>query len=317
MGTVVANTSLHGFLSIWKPSGMTSFDVVKRMRRASGVKRVGHGGTLDPAAEGVLPILFGQATRLSSRIEELAKGYAAEILLGTVTDTLDMDGTVLETKTTDDVTDDAVREIIPEFIGEIQQVPPMYSALKHQGQRLYEIARRGEEVEREPRTVMVYGVEVESLDLPRIRLSVACGRGMYVRSLAADIGERLGCGGVLDGLQRIRVGPFNEHNSLGLEEAEEALAGGDAAAALAPLESVFPGWPAVQVRSGFTGRVRSGMDLAAASGDWISVSGESDDVFCPGPEAGTAVALVPDGSLLALLKRTSSGRWHPHTVFGG
>ena len=121
----------------------------------------------------------------------------------------------------------------------------------------------------------------------------------------------------MDGLQRIRVGPFNEHNSLGLEEAEEALAGGDAAAALAPLESVFPGWPAVQVRSGFTGRVRSGMDLAAASGDWVSVRGESDDVFCPGPEAGTAVALAPDGSLLALLKRTSSGRWHPHTVFGG
>lgn len=296
---------------------MTSFDVVKRLRRASRVKRVGHGGTLDPAAEGVLPILFGQATRLSSRIEELAKGYEAEILLGTVTDTLDMDGTVLETRKTDDVTEDDVRQVIPEFIGEIQQVPPMYSALKHRGERLYEIARRGEEVQREPRAVMVYGVDVKSFALPRIRLSVACGRGMYVRSLAADIGERLGCGGVLDGLQRVRVGPFSEINSLGLEEAEEALAREDAAGALAPLESVFPGWPAVQVRSGFTGRVRSGMDLAASSGDWVSVPGESDDVFCPGPDTGSAVALAPDGSLLALLRRTDSGRWHPHTVFGG
>lgn len=296
---------------------MTSFDVVKRLRRASRVKRVGHGGTLDPAAEGVLPILFGQATRLSSRIEELAKGYEAEVLLGTVTDTLDMDGTVLATKTTDDVTEDDIRRIIPEFIGEIQQVPPMYSALKHQGERLYEIARRGEEVQREPRAVMVYGVDVQSFALPRIRLSVACGRGMYVRSLAADIGERLGCGGVLDGLQRVRVGPFSESNSLGLEEAEEALAKEEAAEALTSLESVFPGWPAVQVRSGFTGRVRSGMDLAAASGDWVNVPGESDNVYCPGPETGNAVALAPDGSLLALLRRTGSGRWHPHTVFGG
>ena len=296
---------------------MTSFDVVKRLRRASRVKRVGHGGTLDPAAEGVLPILFGQATRLSSRIEELAKGYEAEILLGTVTDTLDMDGTVLATNTTGDVTEDDVLRVIPEFIGEIQQVPPMYSALKHQGERLYEIARRGEEVQREPRPVMVYGMDVKSFALPRIHLSVACGRGMYVRSLAADIGERLGCGGVLDGLQRVRVGPFNKLNSLRLEEAEEALAGEEAAEALAPLESVFPGWPAVQVSSGFTGRVRSGMDLAAASGDWVNVPGESDDVFSPGPESGNAVALTPDGSLLALLRRTGSGRWHPHTVFGG
>ena len=296
---------------------MTSFDVVKRLRRASRVKRVGHGGTLDPAAEGVLPILFGQATRLSSRIEELAKGYEAEILLGTVTDTLDMDGTVLETRTTDNVTEKDVQQVIPDFIGEIQQVPPMYSALKHRGERLYEIARRGEEVQREPRTVMVYGVEVQSITLPRVRLTVACGRGMYVRSLAADIGERLGCGGVLDGLQRVRVGPFSGLNSLGLEEAEEALAGEEAAETLASLGCVFPGWPAVQVRSGFTGRVRSGMDLAAASGDWVSVPGESDDVFCPGPEMGNAVALASDGSLLALLRRTGSGRWHPHTVFEG
>ena len=312
----MANANLNGFVSIWKPRGMTSFDVVKRLRRASKVKRVGHGGTLDPAAEGVLPILFGQATRLSSRIEELAKGYEAEVLLGTVTDTLDMDGTVLETRPTEGVTEDDVRQVIPEFIGEIRQVPPMYSALKHQGERLYEIARRGEEVQREPRAVTVYGIDAQSFALPRVRLSVACGRGMYVRSLAADIGERLGCGGVLDGLQRVRVGPFTEHNSLGLEEAEEALAGEGALEAITPLASVFPGWPAIQVRSGFTGRVRSGMDLAPASGDWVSVPGESDAVFCPGPEAGNAAALGPDGSLLALLRRTGSGRWHPHTVFG-
>ena len=313
----MANAKLNGFLSIWKPAGMTSFEVVKRLRRASGVKRVGHGGTLDPAAEGVLPILFGQATRLSSRIEELAKGYEGEVLLGTVTDTLDMDGTLLETRPTDSVTEEDVRQIISTFVGEIQQVPPMYSALKHQGERLYTIARRGEEVEREPRTVMVYSIDVQSIALPRVRLSVACGRGMYVRSLAADIGERLGCGGVLDGLQRVRVGPFTRENSMTIDEAEEALAGASAARTLSPLETVFPGWPAVQVRSGFTARVRSGMDLAAASGDWVSVHGESDAVFCPGPTDGNAVALAPDGSLLALLRRTLSGRWHPYTVFGG
>ncbi len=312
----MANASLNGFLSIWKPPGATSFDIVKRLRRASRVKRVGHGGTLDPAAEGVLPILFGQATRLSNRIEELAKGYEGEILLGTVTDTLDMDGTVLDTRPTDHVTEQALRDTIPEFTGEIQQVPPMYSALKHQGERLYEIARRGEEVQREPRAVMVYGIDVQSVALPRVRLYVTCGRGMYVRSLAADIGEQLGCGGVLDGLQRVRVGPFNESNSMTLEEAEEALAGERASESVAPLETVFPGWPAVQVRAGFTGRVRSGMDLAAASGDWVGVPGESDEIFCPGPETGNAVALGPDGSLLALLRRTVAGRWHPHTVFG-
>ncbi len=312
----MADPNLSGFLSVWKPRGNTSFDIVRRLRKASRVKRVGHGGTLDPAAEGVLPILFGQATRLSNRIEELAKGYEADVLLGTITNTLDMDGNVLETRPTDQVTEDAVRSIIPEFIGEIQQVPPMYSALKHQGERLYEIARRGEEVQRGPRSVMVYGIDVQSVTLPRVHIRVTCGRGMYVRSLAADIGERLGCGGVLESLQRVRVGPFNKGSSLTLEDAEEAVASDQASKALAPLESVFPGWPAVQVRAGFTGRVRSGMDLAAASGDWVNVPGEFDDVFCPGPEAGNAVALRPDGSLLAILRRTVAGRWHPHTVFG-
>ncbi len=310
------NANLSGFLAVWKTRGMTSFDVVKRLRRVSRVKRVGHGGTLDPAAEGVLPILFGQATRLSGRIEELAKGYEADILLGTITDTLDRDGTVLERRPTAHVTEEDVLRVLPEFIGQIHQVPPMFSALKHQGERLYEIARRGEEVMREPRPVTVHSITVQSVSLPRVRLSVSCGRGMYVRSLAADIGERLGCGGVLDGLQRVRVGPFSADTALSPEDAEEALSGEQAAEALTPLSAVFPGWPAVQVRTGFTARVRSGMDMAAASGDWGSVPGDVDEVFCPGPTPGNALAVGPDGSLLALIRKTVAGRWHPHTVFG-
>ena len=312
---MAAQANLNGFMAVWKPRGVTSFDVVRHLRRVSRVKRVGHGGTLDPAAAGVLPILFGQATRLSSRIEELAKGYEADILLGTTTDTLDMDGAVLQQRPTDHVTEEAVRAVLPDFVGHIQQTPPMYSALKHQGERLYEIARRGEEIERKARTVTVYAINVLSVSLPRIRVAVTCGRGMYVRSLADDIGERLGCGGVLDGLQRVRVGPFLAPNAYTPEAAEAALTGENAGQALSPLSAVFPGWPAINVRHGFTARVRSGMELAAASGDWTRVPGDIDNIFCPGPEKGNALAIGPDAGLLALLRETVAGRWRPHTVF--
>ena len=311
----MAQANLNGFMAVWKPRGVTSFDVVRHLRRVSRVKRVGHGGTLDPAAAGVLPILFGQATRLSSRIEELAKGYEADILLGTTTDTLDMDGTVLQQRPTDHVTEEAVRAVLPDFVGQIQQTPPMYSALKHQGERLYEIARRGEEIERKARTVTVYAIDVLSVSLPHIRVAVTCGRGMYVRSLADDIGERLGCGGVLDGLQRVRVGPFLAPSAYTPEAAEAALIGENAGKALSPLSAVFPGWPAINVRHGFTARVRSGMELAAASGDWTRVPGDKDNIFCPGPEKGNALAIGPDADLLALLRETVAGRWRPHTVF--
>ena len=212
---------MDGILVIDKPAGPTSHDVVSRIRRSFKEKKVGHTGTLDPTATGVLPIVLGAATKVARYLSGGDKTYRATILLGATTDTLDAAGTVLEVKpvTSDEA---AVRAAAAHFVGEIEQIPPMYSAKKIDGKRLYELARQGIEVERQPKKVHIRRIEVTQVELPEVTLEVCCSAGTYVRVLARDIGERLGCGGHLKLLTRLAAGPFSLSDAVSLQEAVES-----------------------------------------------------------------------------------------------
>jgi tRNA pseudouridine55 synthase len=187
---------------------MTSFDVVAVARRRLGVRRVGHAGTLDPAAVGVLPLLIGEATKLTPYLTSQDKEYAVTVRFGLTTDTQDIGGRVLSETAVPSFTRDDVERACRPFVGLITQTPPMYSAVHHGGRRLYELARQGMEVEREPRRVTIHAIDVEGVEPPRARLRVVCGKGTYVRVLAEDLGRALGWGGVVEQLARSRVGPF-------------------------------------------------------------------------------------------------------------
>ncbi len=212
---------INGILNINKPYGLTSMEVVRRLKRASRQKKVGHGGTLDPVATGVVPICFGQATRMMEYLVDGQKEYRAEIELGVTTDTYDSMGTVVEQRPPDGVTLEDVEAAIAPYIGTVKQVPPMYSALKRQGKRLYDLARQGIEVEREARDVTVYRTRLLDWTPPVISVEVGCGRGFYMRSFAHDIGEALGCGGHLKTLERLRSGGFYVTDAVDLDDAEE------------------------------------------------------------------------------------------------
>lgn len=197
-----------GVLPVDKGLGVTSFQVVAQLRRVLRAPKIGHGGTLDPAATGLLPILIGEATKLTPYLVDLDKEYVATVRLGVTTDTQDLSGTVLESRPVPELAAADIERALARFVGVIRQVPPMYSALHHEGRRLYELAREGVEVERPPREVTVYSIHLEKLARPDVVIRVRCGKGFYVRTLAADLGEVLGAGGALAQLVRTRVGPY-------------------------------------------------------------------------------------------------------------
>ena len=215
-----------GILNINKPYGITSMDVVRRVKRASGFKRVGHGGTLDPVATGVIPVCIGQATRMMEYMLDGSKKYRTTITLGVTTDTYDSMGEITETADASDLTREEVLSALTHFLGEIQQVPPMYSALKKDGTRLYDLARQGIEVERKPRPVVVHQIELTEWNPPEATVEVHCGRGFYMRSLAYDLGRALRCGGHLRTLVRLKASAFTLNESLTLEEMEDSFADG-------------------------------------------------------------------------------------------
>jgi tRNA pseudouridine55 synthase len=202
---------MNGVLNIDKPAGMTSHDVVAHVRRLAKIKRVGHAGTLDPDATGVLLVCLGQSTRLAEYLAEQGKTYECVLSLGTTTDTEDSSGLVLEQIDAEHITEKMLRDVLPRFVGEIMQVPPMVSAVHHQGKRLYELARAGITVEREPRPVTIDGIELIEFNpgkSPTAILNVVCGKGTYIRTLCADIGQSLGVGGHMFQLRRSSVGSF-------------------------------------------------------------------------------------------------------------
>lgn len=238
---------INGIINIHKEAGFTSHDVVAKMRGICGQKKIGHTGTLDPQATGVLPVCLGSATKLCDMLTDKDKEYVAELLLGQTTDTQDVTGQVL-TETEVEVSEEAVRQAIMSFVGDYDQVPPMYSALKVNGKKLYELAREGKEVERKARRVTILGIEILDIQLPVIKMRVACSKGTYIRTLCADIGEKLGCGGTMKSLVRTRVERFTLENAVTLGELQELRDTGKLETAVLPVDMCFGECPALHVQ---------------------------------------------------------------------
>lgn len=235
-----------GVLVVAKPAGMTSFDVVAALRRRLGVRRVGHGGTLDPGAVGVLPILVGEATKLTPYLVDQDKEYVATVRFGVTTDTHDLAGRTLATAPVPPLSREEVERAARAFVGRIRQVPPMFSAIHHEGRRLYELARRGVEVERAPREVVVKSIVVEAVTDGSATLRILCGKGTYVRVLAADLGAALGCGGAVERLVRSRVGPFELAAAVPWAEVTSAPAE-RLWERVRPAEAALAGWAVVRL----------------------------------------------------------------------
>ena len=213
---------INGIINIYKEAGFTSHDVVAKLRGIVKQKKIGHTGTLDPDAVGVLPVCFGNATKLCDMLTDKSKEYRACMLLGETSDTQDASGTILN-RTQVNVNEEEVRDAVMSFVGEYDQIPPMYSALKVNGKKLYELARQGVEIERKPRRVEIHHIKIEEINLPRVTFSVGCSKGTYIRTLCADIGDRLGCGALMETLQRTRVGNFHIEQALKLSQIEELV----------------------------------------------------------------------------------------------
>jgi tRNA pseudouridine55 synthase len=199
---------MDGFIVIDKPSGMTSHDVVNVVRRITGIKKVGHTGTLDPFATGVLPVAMGEATKAIPYLDEVEKEYSATLRLGESTDTQDFTGRIIERKEWRGITPESIQDVFSRFRGRQSQLPPKYSALKHNGVPLYRLARRGEEVCKKPRCIEIFSLAIDSVSLPEVEFTVRCSRGTYIRTLSHDMGEELGCGAHLAKLRRTASGPF-------------------------------------------------------------------------------------------------------------
>ncbi len=301
---------ISGILNVDKPAAWTSFRVVSLVRRLTGVRRVGHAGTLDPFATGVLLICLGQATRLSEYLMETTKVYRAEACLGIVTDTFDVTGAPISEADPSGVDRQQVEEALAAFVGEIEQVPPMFSALKHGGEPLYRYARARQQVERAARRVTIHRLQLLSYQSPLVSIEVECGKGTYIRTLAHDLGQRLGCGAHLATLARLRVGPFTLEEACSVPELEAALSEGrwPAKGGLHPPDAALADWPAVTLGEQEEKAVGFGQALAA---DRLEVSPPqevADGQLCR--------AYSSDGRLLAILRYdATAGIWRARKVF--
>ena len=213
---------MDGIINIYKERGYTSHDVVARLRGILHIKKIGHTGTLDPEAVGVLPCCIGKGTKLVDLIADRSKEYEAVMRLGVTTDTEDMTGNILSTSNVD-ANEEDIRKAVSSFVGEIDQIPPMYSALKVNGKKLYELAREGVTIERKPRRITIEGIDIINIDLPLVTMKIGCSKGTYIRSLCRDIGEKLGCGAAMESLVRSRVGVFNIEDAIKLDEVEKLV----------------------------------------------------------------------------------------------
>ena len=262
MGALVTGSAVRdGVLTVKKEAGWTSHDVVAKIRRLLGGTKVGHAGTLDPASTGVLPILIGKGTRIAEYLVGWDKEYRAVLRLGETTDTQDATGTVLATRPTAGVTASAIHAAIDPFRGTIEQVPPMYSAVKIGGRPLYQSARAGRTVAREARSVVIHHLDVLGIDGRDVTLRVVCSKGTYIRTLCADIGEALGTGGHLLTLERTRVGPLTIGQALTVEEVVAKVVLGRLEDELIPLDRVLQDLPAVTVDEPTAARVRHGVPV--------------------------------------------------------
>lgn len=245
---------MNGIVIVDKPQGWTSQDVTARLRRVFNTRRIGHGGTLDPMATGVLPVFVDRATRGVEFFEHAEKIYEATLRLGLTTDTEDVTGTVLAQRDVG-ISEEEFLGILPQFRGKIQQIPPMYSALKVNGQKLCDLARKGKEVERQPREIEIFQLECLEFNGDTARLRVHCSKGTYIRTLCKDIGEALGCGGCMAALRRVQAGEYTIDEAVPLEELLESVA---PEKYLRPVDSMFRNYPAVTLTANQEKRCRNG-----------------------------------------------------------
>lgn len=258
----IEEIGVDGIINVYKERGFTSHDVVAKLRGILKQKKIGHTGTLDPEAEGVLPVCLGSATKVCELLTDHEKTYRAVLLLGKVTDTQDATGTVTQEHPVL-CGEEQVRACIASFVGTLWQMPPMYSALKVNGQKLYELARKGIEVERKARQITVRRIEVEKIELPRVTMSVTCSKGTYIRTLCHDIGGALGCGGCMESLVRTAVGPFSAEHSVRLSEIEKKRDEGCLDELVLGTDEVFRQYPALQLTEAGERLVRNGNPFEA------------------------------------------------------
>ncbi|SEL20416.1 tRNA pseudouridine55 synthase [Ruminococcus sp. YRD2003] len=290
---------MNGILCVNKPQDFTSFDVVAKLRGILRERRLGHGGTLDPMATGVLPVFVGTATKACDIMPDNTKSYRAGFRLGESTTTQDITGEVL-TRSDMAVGSEALRAAIPEFIGDIMQLPPMYSAVQVNGQRLYDLARKGVEVEREPRPITVYGIELVSYDEGSREgvLDISCGKGTYIRTIINDIGERLGCGGVMTSLVRTSSGGFTLADCFTFEQIQQARDEDRLAELILPIERVFTKLPRLRLNEVQTRMYRNGVKLDLARVRDIKAGVTDYAVYgSDGAFIGTALADFENGIL--------------------
>jgi len=278
---------------------MTSFKVVSLVRHLTGIKKVGHAGTLDPLASGVLPVCFGRATRVIEYLMNAKKTYMAVIKLGIATDTYDTEGAVIKQSDASHITEMDVESALTFFRGAIEQEPPMYSALKHNGQCLYKLARAGITVERGKRQAHIYRLKLSDYNPPVITIEMECSKGTYVRSLANDLGEKLGCGACVTELERLRYGPFDIEEAVSVSELQEAFSGDYWQPLVYPPGYIMKDWESVTVSDEQASFIKNGVPIV--------LEGPTDDKCC---------AYDNKGNLLAVLNLdTVTGKWKPHKVF--
>ncbi|MCJ7550423.1 MAG: tRNA pseudouridine(55) synthase TruB [Anaerolineae bacterium] len=288
---------ISGVLVVDKPSGMTSHDVVNVVRRLARTRRVGHAGTLDPMATGVLVVLVGPATRLSQFAMRGNKRYYSVVRMGEITNTYDADGDITEHRT---VTADraAIEDALTAFVGPIEQIPPMYAAIKVKGRKLYELARQGKEIQRKPRAVTIHAIDVLDWQPPDLTLDILCSSGTYIRSLAHDLGQNLGCGGHIRELRRLVSGPFTIAQARPLAELEELYAEGDLAEALVPPQTALSLMPTAIMTPEQERALRYGQRIELQHSD----------------TAESIQALDRQGNLIAVLTNVSDAQYRPTLV---
>jgi tRNA pseudouridine55 synthase len=290
---------VSGVLVVDKPVGLTSHDVVQIIRRGTGIRRAGHTGTLDPRASGVLVVLIGPAVRLSEYVSASDKRYQATIRLGSSTDTYDAEGRVTGQASLEGITEEKFDDELQQFVGEIEQVPPPYSAIKVKGRKAYEMAREGEEVDLEPRKIRVYSLEVLEWAPPEVVVDVYCSSGTYVRSLANDLGQKLGCGAHLVGLRRTKSGRFTLRDAVPLRRLQEAFDAGNWYRHLIPAAEALADWPMIEL-----------------DGDQVELVRHGHRVPADPAATGWARGVSEQGDLVALLEvDPETNEWQPRKVF--
>jgi tRNA pseudouridine55 synthase len=295
---------VDGILNIDKPAGITSFGVVARVRRLCKQKQVGHAGTLDPFATGVLPVCLGQATRIAEYLQLLHKTYLAVIRLGVETDTYDASGRILRQCDASTVSREDLPAVLSRFTGTIAQTPPMFSALKQQGKPLYLSARQGLEVHRPTRPVTIYRLELREWQPSSATVEVECSKGTYIRSLAYDIGQVLGCGAHLASLVRLSYGPFKIADAINPARLEEAVKQGNWPGLVSPMDIVLQDWPAFTLAAGTEKEIRDGKPQLFASDAGLTAAGTAARVYSP------------EGRFLAIVRYDpGTDRWLPDKVF--